>query len=475
MRDRLARLLLRDPAPSVLWGVLVLCASVTAITLAIFPLRAVAPAVSAGVLYLLAVLVVSTGWGVVLGVLTGVASAAAFNFFHIEPTGRFTIADGENWVALVVFLAAAVVVSTLADVARERAAEADRRRREADLAADLARILLAEDLRDALPRVASRLADALGLPPTTLTLDPTPQVPLGGLALPLRDGDRDLGTLVLAGTPDPECEARLRGRVLVAVEALLLAAVERDRLQAEVVETRALRRSDTVKTAILRAVSHDLRTPLTAILAAGEALASSSLEDEDRTALAGTVSAETERLARLVDKLLDLSRLEAGAATPRPDWCALDEVIDAAIREQADPSRFHAGVGADLPLLRVDAAQVERAVANLLENAARHSAPHPVQIRARVVSGRVVLRVVDRGAGISARDRRRIFEPFQRGEGEPAETSAGSGLGLAIVKGFVEVNGGTVHVESLPGQGTSFVVEFPASLTAAAAAEGVGT
>lgn len=388
MRDRASRLLLGDRPRPVAAGVVVGALSVCAITLAIYPVRSVAPVVSAGVLYLLAVLVVSTGWGLALGVGTGVAGALAFNFFHIEPTGRFTIADGENWVALVVFLAAAVVVSSVADIARERTAEARRGRAEADL----------------------------------------------------------------------------------AVRALLLAAVERDRLLAEVDETRALRHSDTVKTAILRSVSHDLRSPLTAILAAGEALGSATIDDEDRTALAATVAGETDRLARLVDKLLDLSRLEAGSAVPRPDWCAVDEVLDAAVHGQPDPSRFAVSVADDLPLVRVDGAQLERALANLLENAARFSAPHPVQVRARAVGSRLVIRVVDRGPGIPVGERRLIFEPFHRADGAGGQ---GSGLGLAIVKGFVEVNGGRVAVESLPGQGTTFVIDFP--LPAAAPAPVPGT
>lgn len=376
MRDRASRLLLRDrPAPLGV-GVVVAVASVALITVVIYPVRSVAPVVSTGVLYLLAVLLVSTGWGLALGVVTGLLGALAFNVFHIEPTGRLTIADSENWVALLVFLAAALVVSSIAGVARDRAAEAERRRREAEFAA----------------------------------------------------------------------------------RALLLAAIERDALQDQLVETRALRRSDSVKTAILRAVSHDLRSPLTAILAAGEALGSRSLGDEDRTELAATVTGESERLARLVDKLLDLSRLEAGAAPPRPDWCAVDEVVDAAVRAQPDPSRFAVSVAPDLPLLPVDSAQLERALANLLENAARHSAPHHVQVRARAVGPRLVVRVVDRGPGIAERERPLIFEPFHRGA---AGDHGGSGLGLAIVKGFVEANGGTVAVESLPGQGTTFVLEFP--------------
>ena len=229
-------------------------------------------------------------------------------------------------------------------------------------------------------------------------------------------------------------------------------------------ETRALRRADIVKTTLLRAVSHDLRTPLTAIVAAGEAIASPTLSDEERRELGAVISAESTRLSRLIDNLLDLSRLEGGAADPRPQWCSIDEVINAAIDDlRLAPERFSLALDADLPLVRADAAQLERAFANLLENGARYSGGHPVSIRGRVTGGRLLVRVVDRGPGIPPAQRDRVFEPFYRA-GSASAGHRGSGLGLAIVRGFVEANGGRVSVESLPGQGTSFVVEFPAEL-----------
>src|SRR4051794_20720795 len=162
MRARVSSLLLRAEPPSPLAGVLVPLLAVAGITVVIFPLRTVSPAVSNGVLYLLAVLLVSTVWGLWLGLATSVLSAAAFNYFHIPPVGRFTIADGRNWVALAVFLVAAVVASSVADLARARAAEAELRRREADVAADLARLLLGgASVEQALGPAAARLAGAL--------------------------------------------------------------------------------------------------------------------------------------------------------------------------------------------------------------------------------------------------------------------------------------------------------------------------
>jgi two-component system sensor histidine kinase KdpD len=407
--------LLRPEPPSPAAGIAVAVTSVAAITALIFPLRQVSAASSNGVLYLLAVLLVSTFWGLRLGVLTSIASAAAFNFFHLPPTGRFTIADGANWVALSTFLVAAIVASAVADLARSRARQAEQRRREAELAARLARILLGgASVESALPEAAAEL----GLAPDAIG-------PAGAAAL----------------------------------EALLDVARERERLQSEVVETRALRRSDEIKTALLRTISHDLRTPLTAIITAGAALMESELSHADRQELGRAIVEEADRLNSLVEKLLDLSRLQAGAAEPRPDWVSVDEILrEAATALDPGGERFSLSIDANLPLIRADGAQLERAFANLLENAARYSGAERVSVRARVVGDRLMVRVVDRGPGIAPAELGRIFEAFYRG---PGATHTGSGLGLAIVKGFVEANGGQVWAESLPGQGTSFVVALP--------------
>jgi two-component system sensor histidine kinase KdpD len=431
-------------------GLLVAAGSLALTTLLLYPLEEIAPAVSLGVLYLLAVLLVSTIWGLWLGLATSVAAAAAFNFFHIPPTGRFTIAEAENWVALVVFLVAAVVASTLSELAATRAREAERRRREADLAAELAQLLLGSpEPHSALSTAAKRIADALQIDSAAVVLDRV-QGDARHAAVPLGD----LGTLLVpAGA-----EQVARQRVAPALEALLAAALEREALIREVVETSALRRSDEIKTAVLRSVSHDLRSPLTAIVAAGEALSADTLDPEDRVELADTIAHESRRLARLVDQLLDLARLESGTAEPREDWTSLEEVIRAAVDDTGAPGRVRLSIAADLPLIRADAAQLQRAFANLIENALRYSDDHPVSVRARISGGRILMRVVDQGPGIPIAEQERIFTPFYRAPGAPGQ---GSGLGLAIVRGLVQANGGHVRVESLPGQGTSFVVDLP--------------
>ncbi len=452
------------------FGALVAAAAVAATTALVYPLSQVAPVVALGVVYLVAVLLVSSIWGGWLGVATALASALAFNFFHIPPTGRFTISEGENWVALVVFFIAAVVASTLAERARARTREAQERREEADLAAEMARLLLrGSSLDDALPAVSQRLARALRLPSATIELRHV-EGDDRRVALPL-----DVGTLVVPAAVAPSVLERLQERIVPALEAILGAAIERDALQREVVETSALRRSDVLKTALLRSVSHDLRSPLTAILTAVGALQSGSLSDEERAELVADIGGEAERLSRLVDKLLDMSRLEARTAEPRLEWCSVEEVLQAAVDELALPAdTFALSIDADLPLLRADAAQLERAFVNLLENSARHSGGHPVSVRARAVGPRVLVRIVDRGPGVPAVETARIFEPFYRaavggrvGGPDPRNGHRGSGLGLAIVRGFVEANGGRVWVESLPGQGATFVVELPLEPVAA--------
>ena len=315
--------------PPLILGLLTAAASVALTTVLLFPLAEIAPAVSLGVLYLLGVLLVATVWGLGLALLTAFAAAAAFNYFHITPTGRFTIAHAENWVALGVFVVAAVVASSLSELARARAGEAERRRREADLAAELARLLLGgPSLQPVLGTAAKRISDALGVDSAAVLLE-TAEGDERHAAVPLTHHDRRIGTLLV---PIAAADAA-RERIAPALEAILAAALEREALTRDVVETSALRRSDEIKTAVLRSVSHDLRSPLTAIVAASEALSSPALDDEDRRELTDAVMQESRRLARLVDQLLDLSRLQAGTAPPHEDWCSLEEVVRAGIED----------------------------------------------------------------------------------------------------------------------------------------------
>jgi two-component system, OmpR family, sensor histidine kinase KdpD len=288
-------------------------------------------------------------------------------------------------------------------------------------------------------------------------------------AIPLHDGAEQIGTLVVPAELElePAQAERLRTRIVPALESILAAALARERLQAEVVETASLRRSDEIKTAVLRSVSHDLRTPVTAIRAGASALRSPGLSAQERDEVELGIIADATRLSRLIEKLLDLSRLQAGTADPHPTWCAIDEVLHEAVAHvEGDPAAFTFALDPDLPLVRADPTQLERAFTNLVENAARYAAGKPVSLRARVVGGgRLLVRVVDQGPGIAPAEHERIFSPFYRSPRTSGD-ERGSGLGLTIAKQFIEANGGRISVESLLGQGTSFVVEFPVELVA---------
>jgi K+-sensing histidine kinase KdpD len=365
-------------APPAAWlGLLGSLAVVVAATLLVYPLKEIAPAVSLGVVYIPGVLLISAAWGLRLGLLTALLSAAAFNWFHLPPVGALDVSADHDLVALAVFAIVAVASGALAELARAQAAESERRREQAD-------------------------------------------------------------------------------RALSELEELTR---ERDRMEAEAIEAEALRRSDELKTSLLRSVSHDLRTPLTSIIAAGAALDSPSVTAEERHELSDAVVEQGQRLSRLVENLLDVSRLQTGHAEPRREPVDLPGLLEAArgsIGVRGEAVRL--ALDPELPPLSADPTQLERAFANLLDNAVIHGKGEPVLVRSRLVGSQVVVRVVDRGAGIPERERERIFEPFYRAGGSVA--GDGSGLGLAIARGFIEANGGEIEVESLPGQGSSFVVSF---------------
>jgi two-component system sensor histidine kinase KdpD len=453
--------LLTAERPARFGGVLVALASVAVATAVIYPLKHVAPVVSLGVVYMLPVVLVSTVWGLVLGIAAGVLSAASFNFFHLPPGGDFTLADGRNWVVLSALVVVAVATGWIAEIARARAGEAEQRRREADLAAELAQLLLGSArLDDALEVAQERLAAAVGASSAVIELG---DIPAAGeaLAFALHGEDARIGTLLLSGAVSEADRARVASRVVPSLESILAAALHRAELQAEVVETAALRRSDEMKTAVLRSVSHDLRTPVTAILTAASALDPVEPTGESVAEVRELVLDAATRLSRLIEKLLDLSVLQAGAAEPRLIWYSIDEVLQEAIEQiECETSVFRLTADPDMPLLRGDPGQLERAFANLLENAVRYAGDKPVLVRARVFGDELRIRVVDQGPGIPLAEQQRIFLPFYRAAGAAAQ-HPGSGLGLAIAKGFIELNGGRIGVESVVGQGTSFVVEFP--------------
>ena len=433
-------------------------AAVVLVTAAIFLLRDSVPVLSLGSLYVLAVLPVAIFWGRFWAVLVAIASMLAFNFFFLEPVHTFRLSDRSNWLALAVYLATAIAVSELAARARQRAADAEQREQEEALLGELSVALLqGESLVDELPRIGNATGSVLGVEGASIQLGA--HAPSEGIEL--LAGKRLVGQLVVPDGEQPNSSAV--HRFLPALASLLAVGLDRDELERQALAAEELRTSDAVKTAILRAVSHDLRSPLTAIRVAAESLTSSSLQlsAEDRRRQLETLRVETRRLDRLVTNLLDFSRLEAGAARQRTELVAVDELIGQALAGvDADPVPVEVKLPREIPFVEVDSAQVERVLVNLLANAQRF-APMGTPVTVTVSAGdeEVVLRIANNGPAIQPHDLDQVFEPFVRLAGD--DDRAGTGLGLAIARGFAEANGGRVWAESPPGGGAAFGLAFP--------------
>jgi two-component system, OmpR family, sensor histidine kinase KdpD len=439
---------------------------------AIFALEPVAPVLSLGVLYLFAVLPVAAIWGLPLALPVSIVSMLAFNYLFLPPTHTFRLADSENWVALAVYLVTAVTVSALAARARRRAAEAEQRRREAMLAADVSALLLeSREVEPRLPEIAALVARLLGVGHARVDLGEPPRPDGDWEVYELSAGARVVGRLYVEAGAGTDVE--IASRVSAMLASLLATAIDREQLareareiearrRSEAIEAEALRRSDAAKTAVLRAVSHDLRSPITAIIAVSEILGEpqSALSAADREELVESIRYQAQRLHRLVSNLLELSRLEAGVAEPERELWTIDGLIARAL-EVVGPEneRVDVVLPANSPPVEVDSAQLERALVNLVENALKFSpSTERVLIRAEVTGEETVVRVVG-GPGIPAYEHERIFEPFVRGVS--GDTERGSGLGLAIARGFVNVNGGRLWVETAAGAGAVFALALP--------------
>jgi two-component system sensor histidine kinase KdpD len=446
----------RGAAGAVLGSIL----AVAIVTASIFGLREVVPLLSLGAVYVVAVVAVAILWGLAYAIPVSLASMLAFNWFFLEPVHTFALRKSEEWLVLIVYLATAVVVSELAARARRRAAEAEQRGREAALMATVARGLLQSGtVQERLDRVAPDVARTLQLSRVRIVLGDEAQADGTEAHLPMSAGE---GVVAVLFHPSGESVSDTRARrVLPALASLVAVAVEQDRLAKEALEAETLRRSDSVKTAILRSVSHDFRSPLTAIRAASDSLANGRLElgSSDRQELVATIRSEVARLGSLVENLLDLSRLEAGVARPVLAIWPVEELVGKTLQELGERGeRVRVSLPKRTTLLAVDAAQLERSLANLLDNALRLS-PEDEIVELNVVrrGGRVEIAVEDRGPGVPPGDVERVFEPFFRS----ADRREGAGLGLAIARGFVEANGGGVFARPRPGGGASFVVVLP--------------
>jgi len=421
--------------------------------------------------YLVLVVVVAATGGVWPGILAAAAGFLLSNYYFAPPVHTFTIADARDVLALVMFLVTAGVVSVLVDVAARRTAAAVQARADARMLARVAGRMVSPE-GNPLPGLLDELVVAFRQQ-SAAVLREEPGAGVGwsttaaaGAAPPTSPGEGSL-TIPLTGPEllvlrGPGLTAEDRD-ILAAFAAQLATALESDRLHAEAAEADSLARANQLRSALLAAVSHDLRTPLASIKAASSSLLSDQLEfgPEETGILLATIDEEVDRLSALVENLLDMSRLETGATEVLRRPTDVDELIDAALASLGPRAQgVQVAVDRDVPLVETDPVLLERVVANLVDNALLHGAGRPVRVEAGSVAGRVDVRVVDHGPGIRASDRDQVFQPFQRlGD---KDNGTGVGLGLAVSKGFAEVIGGELDLEDTPGGGCTMVVRLPA-------------
>ncbi|GAA2451022.1 ATP-binding protein [Agromyces soli] len=418
--------------------------------------------------YQLLVIVVALIGGIWPGLFAAVLSGITLNFLFVAPVHTLTIADPRQFLALVFYVANALLVSYVVDQAARRTREAKRAAAESQLLATMAGSVLRGE--DALQAMVTRTREAFGLTGVRLLVDGEPRVADGE---PTRDDRVSLvpigarGTLELHG-PDLDASER---RLLQVIATQLDAAIEHGALASAAEEASELAETDKVRSALLAAVGHDLRRPLTSASAAISALRSPDLRlpAGERAELLDTAAESLDSLAALVTNLLDVSRVQAGALAVRLAPVETADVVLPALDELGlGPGEVELDLADGVPPLLADAGLLQRVMVNLLANAVRHSpSGERVRIAASGFRGRVQLRVVDRGPGIPAERRDGVFTPFQRLGDTDNET--GLGLGLALSKGFVEGMDGTLEVEDTPGGGLTMVVTLPAAEAAGTA------
>ncbi|MDX2730868.1 MULTISPECIES: ATP-binding protein [unclassified Streptomyces] len=406
------------------------------------------------------------------GLLPALASAAVgsllLNYWFTPPTHTLTVQDPRNFVAIVIFFAVAVAVASVVDLAARRTHQAARLRAESEILSFLAgSVLRGETTLDALlDRVRETFAmESVALLERRSDVDPWTCAGSVGPAPVSRPEDADVDmpvgdhmALALSGRVLP-AEDR---RVLGAFAAQAAVVLDRQRLVGEAEEARRLAEGNRIRTALLAAVSHDLRTPLSAIKAAVTSLRSDDVawSEADEAELLEGIENGADRLDHLVGNLLDMSRLQTGTVTPLIREIDLDEVVPMALGGVPEGS-VDLDIPETLPMVAVDPGLLERAVANIVENAVKYSPDgERVTVAASALGARVELRVADRGPGVPDEGKERIFEPFQRYGDAPR--GAGVGLGLAVARGFVESMGGTLGAEDTPGGGMTMVLTLKA-------------
>jgi two-component system, OmpR family, sensor histidine kinase KdpD len=495
-------------------------AAVIGLTGIMFPFRAQLGVLNVLLLYLLLTFFLALSGGLWASLLSAVLGFLAFDFFFIPPFHTLDVAAPDHVLALFVYLGVAVVTVHLVSGMRDRTEQALQEGRRMALLAELNAALIGDVTLDAiLARIAERIVTVYGaqgcrvlvrgedevlrtaafFPPqigpnvdrTGLSLaewavahripagrsgrggrivgrnPATPASPSGAdvLYLPITTADRIAGVLEVTGRPGPGAFRAEDQQTLTTFVDQAALALERARMSQEAAQASALAQSDELKSALLAAVSHDLRTPLASIKASATSLLDDSVawDEETRQDFLTAIDEETDRLTLMVSNLLDLSRIEGGALRPQKDWYDVDELIVDVRARLAPRTRSHPltiTVEPDLPLLHFDYVQIAQVLVNLIENAVKYTAGGTtIAVAARQVPGAVEISVHDDGPGIPREHQLRLFDKFYRVY--PSTAAPGAGIGLAISKGLVEAHGGRIWVESEPGSGTTFHFTLP--------------
>ena len=486
-------------------------ASIAIVTAIIGSLAPSWPVANISMLYLIGVLGTAVLAGRAAAIVTSVAAFLAFNWFFVEPIHTFSVAEPSEWLALLLFLLTAAITGQLAGDQRRRAVEAAQREREATLLYAVAHLLTGSDLDSALRAVADQLRTTLRLRAVVIELttehgeqritsgdaevvrrsvgsirtwmaSPTAAQnrghrwirvvpPTGGVAddhrvhvVPLRAGERRAGALAIV-RGDGAVESA-NERLLNAVAAQIGNASERARLRQRATDAEVLQRADALKTALLNAVSHDLRSPLASIIASAGSLRQRDVEwtDDERATFAADIEEQATRLSRIVTNLLDLSRMESGALRPERGWYDIGALIDDVVgrlRPLAAEHHLRVNVPDDLPPVLLDYIEIDEVLSNLIENALGHTpAGTNVDVSAQVAGDELTIEVSDDGPGIPPESLPHVFDPFMR-LSTRSDGSGGLGLGLAVARGLVEAHGGHITAQRRSGGGTTFRFTLP--------------
>jgi two-component system sensor histidine kinase KdpD len=424
--------------------------------------------------FLAGVVAVALVGGFIPAVLAAVLASLLLNYYFTPPIYQWTIAQANNVLALIIFVAVGLAVSSVVDTAAKRSKQSARAGAESELLATTAGSVLRG--QHALSAVLDRVREAFGMDSVTLLEQPAdrPKNSWSWIAVGV-SGESPVARPEEADTEVPigdNLVLALRGRALPAADRRVLgafanyaaAALEQGRLAAAAEAARPIAEADRVRTALLAAVSHDLRTPLASAKAAVTSLRSRDIEwdEQDQDELLATADESLDKLARLVDNLLDMSRLQAGALAVFPRPADLSEIVARSLDDLGPPAReVSVAIPDDLPEVAVDPAILERVISNVTANALRYSPDGtPPALTGSTLHDRVELKIIDWGPGVPENQRNTMFIPFQR-MGDTDNTT-GVGLGLALSRGLTEAMGGTLEPDETPGGGLTMTLSLPA-------------